>query len=236
MSARGEDGERPAQELVFMFDVDNTLLDNDKSKADMNESLRELLGEAGLKRFWEIYEEVRKELDVVSWPDTLARFKEEWPDKTVAYKVANVINGWPYEEYLYPGTVAALECVTRLGEVAILSDGDVTYQPRKIARAGLAKIVGYSDVLIFTHKQDHLDDIMRQLPGQHYVLVDDKENILAEAKEAIGDQLTTIWVRQGKYARDPARYRKPDPDIVLEEIGDLCELTREDFLRGKKQA
>ena len=230
MSGNGDAGEREAQELVFLFDVDNTLLDNDRVKADMAARLHELLGDKGMARFWEIYEEVRKELDVVSWPDTLARFMEEWPEKAVAYRVANIVNGWHYEEYLYPGTIAALECVSQMGEVGILSDGDVVYQPRKIARAGLAKIVGHSDVLIFTHKQDHLDEIIKLLPGQHYVLVDDKETILADAKEELGDRLTTVWVRQGKYAHDPTKYRKPDPDIVLDTIGELCELTKEDYL------
>ncbi|MGA7733533.1 MAG: HAD family hydrolase [Chloroflexia bacterium] len=236
MTANGDDEVMKEQELVFLFDVDNTLLDNDRVKAEMTERVHVLLDDEGMKKFWAIYEEVRQELDVVSWPETLARFMEAWPDKTVAYRVANIVNGWAYEEYVYPGTMAALECVTQLGEVGILSDGDTAYQPRKIGRAGLSKIVGYSDVLIFTHKQHHLEDIMRRLPGQHYVLVDDKESILAEAKEHLGDKLTTVWVRQGKYAHDPTRYRKPDPDIVLDEIGELCKLTKEDFLRGKQEA
>jgi FMN phosphatase YigB (HAD superfamily) len=221
----GEHDER----LVFLFDVDNTLLDNDRSKADMAVRMRELLGDAGIDRFWVIYEEVRKELDVVSWPVTLERFQAEWGDKTLAYMVANIVNGWHYEDYLYPGTIAALDCVTKLGEVAILSDGDTVYQPRKIQRAGLARIVGHSDVLIFTHKQDHFEDIMKRLPGVHYILVDDKESILAEAKEELEDKLTTVWVKQGKYAADPTRYKKPDPDITLEAIGELCELPRDAF-------
>lgn len=221
----GETDER----LVFLFDVDNTLLDNDRSKADMGEELRGLLGDEGMNRFWEIYEEVRKELDVVSWPITVERFQAEWPDATVAYKVANVINGWHYEDYLYPGTADALSHVTQFGEVAILSDGDTVYQPRKIQRAGLALIVGYSDVLIFTHKQDHFEDIMKRLPGVHYILVDDKESILAEAKDELGSRLTTVWVKQGKYAADPTRYKKPDPDITLASIADLCNMSREAF-------
>ncbi|MEO5952768.1 MAG: hypothetical protein ABIQ44_09910, partial [Chloroflexia bacterium] len=103
------------EQLVFLFDVDNTLLDNDRSKADMGEQLRLLLGDAGMTRFWEIYEQVRKDLDVVSWPVTVERFQDEWPDKAVAYKVANIINGWHYEDYLYSGTTAALSHVTGFG-------------------------------------------------------------------------------------------------------------------------
>lgn len=218
------------ERLVFLFDVDNTLLDNDRSKADMAEQLAQLLGDTGMARFWEIYEQVRKDLDVVSWPVTVERFQAEWPDKTVAYKVANIINGWPYENYLYPGTKDALSHVTRFGEVAILSDGDTVYQPRKIQRAGLALIVGYSDVLIFTHKQDHFEDIMKKLPGVHYILVDDKESILADAKDELGARLTTVWVKQGKYAADPTRYKTPDPDITIDAIGDLCNMGKEAFM------
>ena len=131
---------------MFFFDVDNTLLDNDRAKADMEAQLLEVLGQEGSKRFWELYEEVRKEGGRGSYPKTIARFEEEWPDKVAAYHAANIVNGLPYEEYLFPGTVAALRHVSGMGDVAILSDGDPEYQPRKIARAGLSRIVGFKDV------------------------------------------------------------------------------------------
>ncbi len=233
MTDNAENSTKGEQEhdLVFLFDVDDTLMDNDRSKADMAEKLLGVLGEAGAHRFWEIYEEVRQQVDVVSYPDTLARFVEEWPDKTAARRAANIVNEWPYEDYLYPGTVASLEHVCKLGEVAILSDGDAVYQPQKIARAGLAQIVGYDDVLIFTHKQDHLEDIMKRLPARHYVLADDKETILARVKKAVGGKITTVWVKQGHYAHDPKQYRKPDPDIVLDRIDGLCKLGKSEFMR-----
>ena len=116
-----------------------------------------------------------------------------------------------------------------MGEVAILSDGDSVYQPLKIAHAGLAEAVGLQDVLIYTHKETCFDDVTRRLPGDHYVLVDDKEKILALAKVVLGDKLTTVWVKQGHYAHDPAQYRKPDPDLTLENIGEICKLSKEDF-------
>lgn len=219
--------------LVFLFDVDNTLLDNDRSKADMQAALLEMLGENGAARFWELYEAVRGELDVVSYPETLKRFAHGWRDKEVAERAAELINNWPYTEYLYPNTLAALEHVSRLGEVGILSDGDEDYQPRKIANAGLTHAVGGpADVLIYTHKEQCFEDVMRRLPGRQYVLVEDKEKLLASAKEFMGWQVTTVWVKQGHYAHDPKYYREPDPDIVLERIGDLCGLGREDFLQG----
>jgi len=217
--------------IVFLFDVDNTLLDNDRSKADMQAELLRLLGDKGSKRFWELYEEVREEMDVVSYPETLERFAHDWKDKEVARKAADLIDNWPYKEYLYPGSLPALKYLTKIGEVGILSDGDSDYQPRKIANAGLTEAVGGpADVLIYTHKETCFEDVMKRLPGRHYVLVEDKEKLLASAKEFMGDRVTTVWVKQGHYAHDPKAYRKPDPDIVLEKIGDLCALEKSDFI------
>jgi FMN phosphatase YigB (HAD superfamily) len=228
--------DKQTSHIVFLFDVDNTLLDNDRSKADMRAKLLDLLGEEGAKRFWELYEEVRNELDVVSYPETLERLAHGWKDKEVAQKAADLINNWPYKEYLYPGSLPALEYLTSVGEIGILSDGDSDYQPRKIANAGLTDAVGGpADVLIYTHKETCFEDVMKRLPGRHYVLVEDKELLLASAKEFMGDKVTTVWVKQGHYAHDPKAYRKPDPDIVLEKIGDLCGLEKEDFLRASRK-
>jgi FMN phosphatase YigB (HAD superfamily) len=227
----------PERDIVFLFDVDNTLIDNDAAKADMQKALLELLGTEGKERFWELYEEVRKELDVVDYPETLRRFADSWEDKEVARKAAELINNWPYRKYLYPGSLSALEHLGKIGNTAILSDGDGDYQPRKIANAGLTKAVGGpADVLIYTHKDECFEDVMRRLPGRHYVLVEDKERLLAAAKEFMGDEVTTVWVKQGHYAHDPKHYRKPDPDIVLEKIGDLQGMGKEDFVpkRGKR--
>lgn len=224
--------ERKHNSLVFLLDVDNTLLDNDRAKSDMQKQLLETLGKDGSDRFWQLYEEVRKELDVVSYPQVIKEFAASWQDKVVAQKAADMINSLPYKKYVYPGTLAAIEHLTALGEVAILSDGDEDYQPRKIANAGLTQAVGGpADVLIYTHKETCFEDVMQRLPADHYVLVDDKEKILAGAKEFMGDCLTTVWVKQGHYAADPAQYRKPDPDITLDNIGQLCDLGREEFAR-----
>jgi len=223
----------PKNELVFLLDVDNTLLDNDRVKADMAARLLEILGDEGSKRFWDLYEEVRKELDVVSYPETLRRFTTEWNDRDAARQAANFINNLPYKEYVYPGAFDAIHRMETMGEVAILSDGDSVYQPLKIAHAGLAEAVGLQDVLIYTHKETCFDDVTRRLPGDHYVLVDDKEKILALAKVVLGDKLTTVWVKQGHYAHDPTQYRKPDPDITLETIAEVCKLGKEDYLERK---
>lgn len=233
-------GNKQRSDLVFLLDVDNTLLDNDRSKDDMQARLLDVLGPRGAESFWQLYEQVRDELDVVSYPETLKRFAESWEEKQVAEKAADLINNWPYKEYLYPGTMLALEHLSKLGEVAILSDGDSDYQPRKITNAGLTDAVGGpADVLIYTHKETCFEDVMKRMPGKHYVLVEDKEKLLASAKEFMHDAVTTVWVKQGHYAHDPKAYKKPDPDIVLQSIGDLCTLGAEAFQgrrAGKVQA
>src|SRR4051812_26043651 len=219
---------RQKVDLAFLLDVDNTLLDNDRAKADIQKQLRDVLGEEGTRRFWELYEEVRKEYDVVNYPETLKRFADSWEDRVVAQKAAEIVNNFPYRSYVYPGSLKALEYLTTLGEVAILSDGDEDYQPRKIENAGLTEAVGGpADVLIYTHKETCFEDVMQRLPADHYVLIDDKERILAGAKEFMGDALTTVWVKQGHYAEDPSHYRKPDPNVVIDSIGELCELGKE---------
>ena len=226
---RDEQGDSDSR-LVFLFDVDNTLLDNDRSKKDMAKALHEVLGDEGEKHFWELYEQVRKEMDVVSYPETLKRFADSWEDAVVAEKAAKLINEWPYGDYLYPGALDVVKHVSRMGEVAIVSDGDTDYQPRKIVNAGLAEAVGHEDVLIFTHKQESLHKVTEMLPGCHYVMVDDKELVLADAEKVLGPKLTTVWVKQGHYATDPKYYKKPDPDIVIDNIGELLNFDREDFL------
>jgi FMN phosphatase YigB (HAD superfamily) len=219
--------------LVFLLDVDNTLLDNDRAKADIQAEVLRILGEQGAARFWDLYEEVRKELGVVDYPQTLKRFADSAEEKAVAEKAAAIINNWPYARYVYPESFAALEHLSELGDVAILSDGDGDYQPRKIANAGLtAAVGGPADVLIYTHKETCFEDVMRRIPSDHYVLIDDKEKILAGAKDFMGSRLTTVWVKQGHYANDPTQYEKPDPDITLQSIGDLRKLGKQDFERS----
>jgi FMN phosphatase YigB (HAD superfamily) len=225
---------KPKRELVFLLDVDNTLLDNDRAKADMAARLLEILGDEGSKRFWELYEAARKDLDVVSYPETLRRFAASWKDKAAVERAADVVNNVRYAKYVYPGSLPAIRHMSAMGEVAILSDGDEVYQPHKIEVAGLADAVGPEDVLIYSHKETCFPDVMQRLPGDHYVLVDDKETILAHAKGLLGGKLTTVWVKQGHYAHDPTQYIKPDPDITLESIGDICGLTKEDFLGKSK--
>ena len=216
--------------LVFLLDVDNTLLNNDRAKADIQAGLSRILGEQGAARFWQLYEQVRHQFDVVDYPETLRRFAHDWQDKRAAHEAADLVSNLPYADYVYPNTMASIKHLSGMGEVAILSDGDSVYQPGKIAAAGLtAAVGGPQDVLIYTHKEECFDDVMQRLPGEHYVLVDDKERILALAKAVMGGKLTTVWVKQGHYAADPKQYQEPRPDITLDNIGDLRGLGKEAF-------
>ncbi len=125
---------------------------------------------------------------------------------------------YPFANRLYPGALDVLEKLRAWGPTVILSDGDVVFQPRKVQRSGIWEAVD-GHVLIYIHKEEELDDVARRYPAQHYVLVDDKPRILAAVKEAWGERVTTIFPRQGQYARDAKAYRPAD--LTVERIGDL---------------
>ena len=137
--------------------------------------------------------------------------------------VSHFLISYPFANRLFPGSLDALDHCATIGTTAILSDGDVVFQPRKISRAGLYDAVG-GRVLIYIHKEHELDDVAERLPADHYVLVDDKVRILAAVKAAWGSRVTTVWPRQGHYALDVADVaRYPVPDLTIERIGDLVE-------------
>ena len=212
--------------LGFLFDVDNTLLDNDRVKAEIVARGEELLGRADGGRFWQIYEEVRRERDFVDYPETLTRFRAEHPDEPCFPRLADFILGYPYRRALYRGALAALAHANTLGEAAILSDGDPVYQPAKVARAGLAAAVA-DRVFIYAHKEAHLDEVAERLPADRYVLVEDKERILAAAKAHLGARLFTVHVRQGHYGTEDVGGFVPD--VVIERIAELRRIGAEAF-------
>lgn len=196
--------------LTFLFDVDNTLLDNDRAKEDLDGALRALLGDAGAGRFWELYELVRAETGKVNIPRTMARYDDELGRGTIdpaerrrqRFAVADLLMGFPYDRYVYAGTPATIARARELGRVAILSEGDATFQPSKIWRAGLIQLVD-GNCLVFEQKLEHLDEVVAAFPADHYVLVEDKPAILTTVQERLGDAVTTVLVRQGKYGRAP---------------------------------
>ena len=220
----------PERRVTFLFDVDNTLIDNDRAKVALSARIAELLGDAGERRFWELYEEVRRDHGLVNIPLILARYGDELEADTslndderrrLRFALADIVMGFPYAEYLYPGAMDAVRKARTLGPVAVLSEGDATFQPHKIWRTGLDPEVD-GNVLVFDRKLDHLDEMIAAFPADHYVLVEDKPDILAAVKRALESRVTTVLVRQGKYGQAPLPEESP-PDVVFESIRALAE-------------
>jgi FMN phosphatase YigB (HAD superfamily) len=214
-------------DLVFLLDVDNTLLDNDRVKLDIRSAVASLVASERASRFWSLYEQVRDEEGVVNFPETLRRFRRAFPDEPHAPDVERVVLGVPFERYLFPNALDVVAALWTLGDVAIVSDGDRVYQPAKIARAGLL-LAMRGNVLVYEHKEDHLAEVQRRFPARHYAHVDDRASLLARTKRGLGEKATTIHVRQGHYASE--RPSGPPPDIAIERIADL--LTLEPALFG----
>ncbi|HEY7738229.1 MAG TPA: HAD family hydrolase [Candidatus Limnocylindria bacterium] len=212
--------------VAFLFDVDNTLLDNDRVKAEMAAGIEAAVGSQLADQFWELYEEVRAESEVVDLPATLERFEEAYHGEPGALEVIGLIMGYPFEKALYPGALAALAHVQEVGPAGIVTDGDPGYQPVKIARAGLTAAVN-GRVYISVHKEERLAAVQRAMPADRYVLFDDKLALLNRVEMRHASVLT-VHVRQGHYADQTAGLRPADR--TLERIGDLVEIDLAAFL------
>ncbi len=219
---------------VFLLDVDNTLLDNDAVKREMERSLESTVGHAAAQRFWDLYEAVRQDTDRVDFPETLRRFQSSGVSGDQADEAARLINDLPYERYRFPGVIEALHHLAQLGTTVILSDGDAVYQPAKIARAGLTDAVG-GRVMIVTHKEVELPGVLVAFPADRYAMIEDKPRILGAIKRKQPERFLTILVHQGKYAHDPSQYDGPAPDLIFEHIGALVGLTAA-MLQGSREA
>ena len=207
--------------VVFLFDVDNTLLDNDRVTADLRRYLEREVGRERSDRYWAIFEELRSELGYADYLGALQRYRVECPYDTHLLAVSTYLVNYPFANRLFPNSLDVLEHCGRWGPTVILSDGDVVFQPRKVERSGLFEAVA-GNILIYIHKELELQDVERRYPAGHYVMVDDKLRILAAMKEVWGPRLTTVFPRQGHYALDPAVTTKyPPADITVERIGDL---------------
>ena len=210
-----------ANDTVFLLDVDNTLLDNDSVTADLKKHLVDNFGEERARRYWELFEQLRTELGYADYLGALQRYRVENPRDTGLLEASLFLLHYPFANRVLPGAFDAINALERRGRVAILSDGDVVFQPRKIERSGIWGAVE-GNVLIYIHKEQMLDDVERRYPARHYVMVDDKVRILAAMKKVWADRLTTVFVRQGHYAMDVASVAKyPPADIAIEKIGDL---------------
>ncbi|HEV2106559.1 MAG TPA: HAD family hydrolase [Candidatus Eisenbacteria bacterium] len=209
--------------VVFLFDVDNTLLDNDRVAADLERFLVREVGEPREREYWRLFEELRAELGYADYLGALQRYRLAHPRDPHLLALSSYLVDYPFANRLFPGSLDALERVGAWGPAVILTDGDVVFQPRKVQRAGLFEAVD-GRVLIYVHKEEELDDVERRFPADHYVLVDDKVRILAAVKAAWADRVTTVFVRQGHYAAAPEVARHPSPDLTLARIGDLATL------------
>jgi FMN phosphatase YigB (HAD superfamily) len=208
-------------DVIFLFDVDNTLLDNDRFQKELREHLQLSYGDHACGRYWAIFGELWKELGYADYLGTLQRYRLEALDNPQILRMANWLLDYPFASLLYPGALETVRQARQLGLAAILSDGDAVFQPRKINRSGLW--CAFDDnVLIYVHKRKELEAIERSYPANHYVLIDDKLAILDAAKKVWRERVTTVFPRQGHYASDTsilANYRAAD--ITIERIADL---------------
>lgn len=222
-------------DVVFLFDVDNTLLDNDAIAADLRAHLTEGFGKAGGELYWAHFEALRNERGYADYLGALQRYRADLEGNgEAAHKLLSVsgfLIDYPFASRLFPRALEVLAAWSRIGPTVILSDGDVVFQPRKIQRSGLWEAVE-GRVLIFVHKEAMLDTVAREFPARRYVMVDDKERLLDAMKKVWGERLVTVFPRQGHYAADPANSGKyPAPDCTVERIGDLLDVDVASLIR-----
>jgi FMN phosphatase YigB (HAD superfamily) len=207
--------------IVFLVDVDNTLLDNDGVQQDLKDHLERAYGRDARDRYWRILEDLFSELGYRDYLGALQRFRVEHPREVELLAMSSYLIDYPFAGRLFPSALKALKRLSSFGPTVVLSDGDVVFQPHKVERAGLSDAVD-GRVLIYIHKEEALDDVERRFPAEHYVVIDDKLRILTAVKRLWQDRVTTVFARQGSYARDPQTVGAfPPADVTIERIGDL---------------
>jgi FMN phosphatase YigB (HAD superfamily) len=210
-----------ADEVVFLLDVDNTLLDNDRVQDDLRAHLASEFGAGNRDRYWAIFEALRAELGYADYLGALQRYRLGALNDPRLLQMSSFLIDYPFADRVYPAALHVIEHLRTWGLTVIFSDGDVVFQPRKVQRSGLWEAVD-GRVLIYIHKEKMLDDVAQRYPARHYVMVDDKLRILAAMKKILRDRLTTVFPRQGHYALDPYNLSTyPPADLAIERIGDL---------------
>lgn len=209
--------------IVFLVDVDNTLVDNDAIQQDLKDHLERTYGVAARDRYWRILEDLMVSLGYRDYIGALQIFRVEHPNEIELLAMSSFLMDYPFADRVYPDALAVLQRLRSVAKTVILTDGDVVFQPRKVDHAGLAKVAD-GDVLIYIHKEAALDDVERRFPAEHYVLVDDKPRILDAAKKIWRERVTTVLPRQGQYAHDAKVLSTfPPADVTIERIGDLLD-------------
>ncbi|MFO1475583.1 MAG: HAD family hydrolase [Verrucomicrobiota bacterium] len=217
--------------IVFLVDVDDTLLENDRVQDDLQGHIEREFGPENRDRFWRIQEELFQELGYRDYLGAFQRFRVEHPYEPHLVTAANYLVDYPFQQRLYPNALEVLAKLRSWGRVVILTDGDVVFQPRKVERSGIFKAVS-GQVLIYVHKEAALEDVERRCPAEHYVVIDDKLRILDAIRKAWGNRVTTVFPKQGKFAKDP-KIQSQFPhaaDVTLEHIGDVLNLQLADLL------
>jgi FMN phosphatase YigB (HAD superfamily) len=207
--------------IVYLIDVDNTLLDNDRVVADLMRHLDTTVGQESQREYWSIFERLRSQLGYADYLGALQSYRAARPHDFQILRASSFLIDYPFANRLFPNSLDVIERLNAWGPAVILSDGDVVFQPRKIERSGLRDAVD-GRVLIYVHKEVELEDVERRFPADHYVMIDDKLRLLDAFKSRWGKRVTTVFPRQGHYAHDPeilARY--PAADITVDRIGDL---------------
>ncbi|MGH7117585.1 MAG: HAD family hydrolase [Acetobacteraceae bacterium] len=223
-------------DLVFLFDVDNTLLDNDRVQQDLDVYLSEEFGDRARARYWAIFEDRRTALGYADYLGALELYRSEDLHDPRLLRMASWLVDYPFAERLFPGALAAVAQAARLGQTVILSDGDAVFQPRKVERSGLWRTFE-NRVLIYIHKEEELPDVERLYPARRYVLIDDKLRILAAVKKAWGAKVVTVFPRQGRYALDAGEVAKyPPADIAIERIAEFDRIDPKRFMMHAEEA
>ncbi len=221
--------------VVVLFDVDNTLMDNDRITADLTQHLDEEIGTRGERQYWAIFEELREKLGYVDYLGALQRYRQEYPRDPHLLTLSRFLLNYPFAERLFPHAREVVRHTAQWAQAVILSDGDVVFQPRKIDRSGLFEAVE-GHVLIYIHKEQELDDVEQRYPADHYVLIDDKLRILTAVKAYWGARVTTVFPRQGHYATDPEVLRTfPAADLSVDRIDDLLTFDRSALLAAARR-
>jgi FMN phosphatase YigB (HAD superfamily) len=234
MSGKLADSACEPVKLVILVDIDNTLLDNDRIQADFQDYFGQALGGAMRDRYWAIQEELFEQLGYRDYLGAVQRLRVEHPNDIRLLAMGAYLMDYPYAQRLYPGALEVLERLHTWGKPVILSDGDAIFQPRKAERAGLSRAVD-GRLLIYIHKEHALPDIERRYPADHYVVVDDKLQILTAVTRAWGERVTTVFPRQGKFARDAAILASnPAPDLAIERIGELLDHDLPAWIENRK--